>query len=331
VKLAIAFALVHHGVPEQAIAVTAALQACQKKDCTLPLMLADWLPQETKIEIDPAVPARIARGSEYEPRAHLFAAGLLGAIGRAKPLDEAAVEALVVASRRRTHFEDKKVAGPAYAAIAEANVLTREAVLARIAGKPGAAFGPDQLSPGPLLARLARVSEAEDLPLLGRMMARYGKQEGPEAAAVVEAAFHIPGDAARNKLVNWMVTYPNVRPMIVAGLAGTDFPPDRLARLVANTDARAILLVKILQKAPDLMPALGSYLRTGTPADKFAAAELAGLAPLTEAPDGLLALLFFHDARYYPNDAVLRHAAIQSLVRIALSRAAKPAAATPAS
>ena len=331
VKLVIAYALVHHGVAEQAIAVTSALQACQKKECTLPVMLADWLPQQSKSEIDPALPARIARGPEFEPRAHLFAATVLGAIGHAKPLDESAVEALVVASRRRMHFEDKKVAGPAYAAIAEASVLTREAVLARIAGKPGVAFGPDQLSPGPLLARLARVSEAEDLPLLGRMMARYGKQEGPEAAAAVEAVFHIPGDAARNKLVNWMVTYPNVRPMIVVALAGTDFPPDRLARLVAGTDARAVLLVKILQKSPDLTSALSGYLRTGTPSDKFAAAELAGLAPLTEAPDGLPALLYFHDARYYPNDVVLRHAAIQSLVRIALNRAARPAPPAPAS
>jgi hypothetical protein len=331
VKLAIAYALVHHGVAEQAIAITSALQVCQKKECTLPVMLAHWLPKATKIEIDAALPARIARGPEFEPRAHMFAAALLGAIGRAKPLDEAAVEALVVASRRRTHFEDKMVAAPAYDAIGEATVLTREAVLARIGGKPGRSFDQDQLSPGPLLARLAAVSEAEDLPLLGRMMARYGKEDGPEAAEVVKAAFHIPGDAARNKLITWMVTYPNVRPMIVVGLASTDYPPDRLERLVAGTDGRAILLVKILQKSPDLMTALGSYLRTGTPADKLAAAELTGLAPLTDAPDGLVALLYFHDTRYYPNDAVLRHAAIQSLVRLALVRTVKPTPASPAS
>jgi hypothetical protein len=117
--------------------------------------------------------------------------------------------------------------------------------------------------------------------------------------------------------------------MIVVGLSGTDFPADRLARLVAGTDARAILMLKILQKAPDLMTALSGYLRGANPADKFAAAEMAGLAPLSDAPDGLVALLYFHDARYYPNDAVLRHAAVESLVRIALTRTARPAAAPP--
>jgi hypothetical protein len=198
VKLAIAYALVHHGVAEQSVAITSALQACQNKECTLPVMLADLLPTEAKADIDPAAVARIARGSEFPPRAHLFAAGLLRAIGRAKPLDAPAVEALIVAARRRGDFEEKMAATPAYEAIGEAEVLTRDAVLARITGKQGASPGPDQLSPGPLLARLARVSEAEDLPLLDRLMARFGKVEGPEASLVVEAALHIPGDPARN-------------------------------------------------------------------------------------------------------------------------------------
>lgn len=334
VKLAIANALVHHGVPEQAVAITSALQTCEKKECTLSVMLAQWLPESSRNEIDPAAVARIARGAELEPRAHLFAAALLRELGHVKPLDEAAVEALIVAARRRQHREDKEVAEFAYEAIADSDVLTRAAVLSRIGAHAGVSPGPDQLQPGPLLARLARVAEAEDLPLLGRLMTRYADKPGPEPAAIIEAAFHISGEAARVRLLGWLDRYPEVRaPILVGLLAKTSGPAADLDAIVARSDARTILLYKGLRKSPDLTAALGGYLRDGTPQDKWAAAELAGVFRINDVQAELLELLRFRNRRYYPNDAVLRHAAMTSLVQLALARTAKapPAAASSAS
>ncbi|MES1166304.1 MAG: hypothetical protein ABUR63_11125 [Verrucomicrobiota bacterium] len=326
VKLAIAASLVHHEVPDQAVAVTSALQTCEKNQCTLPVMLAFWLPESSRNEADPAAVARIARGNEFEPRAHLFAAALLRELGRAKPLEEPAIEALIVAARRREEPDDKRATEPAYEAIAESNVLSRAAVLERIGAHPGVSPGPDQLHPGPLLARLARVAEPEDLPLLGRLMARFAEAPGPEAGVIIEAAFHISGEPARVRLLGWLDRYPDVRvPILVGLLEKTSGPAADLEAIVARADARTILLWKGLRKSPDLTPSLAGYLRNGTPEDKWAAAQLAGAFRAEAVQPELRQLLRFRDSRYYPNDAVIRHAAMMSLVQVALARTAKPA------
>ncbi len=330
VKLAIAYALAHHGVPEQAVSVTAALQSCQGRGCTLPVTLAAWLPRQILPDIRQSDVARIARGNEFEPRAHLFAAFLLRDIGRAKPLEEASVEALIVAARRRTHPEDKLVADPAYAALSGAEALTREAILARLASQPGQPSGPDQLFPGPLVARFSSVAEADDLPLLTRLMSRFGDKDGPEAGAIVAATLHISTGAARARLLGWL-RYQRVRPQIVIGLAQRpDVQPRDLEAAVQVTDARAILLLKAVHKSADLTPTVINYLHNGTPADKWAAAQLAVFADAAQTKFDLQQLLLFRDRRYYPNDALIRHAAMKSLVQLALARTAKPAAPVPA-
>jgi hypothetical protein len=332
VKMVIAYALAHHGAPEQALSITSTLQSCQGQACTLPVMLAQWLPHDNKMEIDPAVLARILRGKEFDPRAHLFAAGLARDLGRAKPLDGPTVDALIVAARRRNSFEEKLVADPAYAAIAGADALSREAVLARIAPRSGPTMNVDEISPGPLLARLSRVAEAEDLPLLGRLMPRYGTADGPEAEAIVVAALHVPGEGANTRLLTWLQKYPNVRSMIVVGLAARpDLATADLEQAVQRSgDARATLILKALRHSPVLNATLLSYLRSERPQDKFAAADLAGMVGATDAREDLRQALQYHDARYYPSDAMIRHAAMKSLVRLALTATVKAAPAVTA-
>src|SRR5581483_344647 len=104
VRLVIAYALVHHGVSEQVPALTAALQSCRGPECTLPVMLIQWLPSSAKENLDQPSLARILLGSQYEPRAHLFAAAALRDLGQHRSLDPATIEALIVASRRRNTF-----------------------------------------------------------------------------------------------------------------------------------------------------------------------------------------------------------------------------------
>ena len=66
----------------------------------------------------------------------------------------------------------------------------------------------------------------------------------------------------------------------------------------------------------------------GSPDEKFQAATLAAMGEPAGLDVPLRNLLTFHDARYYPSDAFLRHAAMASLVRLALI-ASRPDPATP--
>ena len=334
VKLVIASALVHHGAAERLSALTAALQSCQGPACTLPVMLMQWLPLSSKGELDQASLARILLGNQYEPRAHLFAAAALRDLGRQKALDPATVEALIVAGRRRNNFAEEQTAIPAFDAIAEAAVLSRAEVVARIRGndRSSPTSRQDVLFPGPLAARLAKVSIAEDLPLLAQVMERVAPAKGPEADVVVEAALHVPGAEADAVLTNWFNRYEGLRTHIAVGLlARESFPRDQLERMVARGGTRTRITVKAIQHAPDTGAILIDALDNGEITDKLAAAELAGVLGQPGPEPSLRRALGFSDGRYYPNDALVRHAAMQSLVRITLgaSRPAPVAAGSP--
>jgi hypothetical protein len=237
------------------------------------------------------------------------------------------IEALIVASRRRNTFDEEHVAIPAFDAIAEAPVLSRVEVVARIQGRDKASptSQKDVLFPGPLLARLAKVAIAEDLPLLARAMGRFVGTKGPEADVLVEAALHVPGDRADAILVNWFSRYEGLRAHIAVGLfARTSFPRAHLHDLVARVDARPRIIIKALEHAPDTVATLIDAMDNGNIVDKIGAAELAGMVGQAGVETSLQRLLRYGDDRYYPNDALVRHAAMQSLVRLALA-AAKPA------
>lgn len=327
VRLVMAYALVHHGATERLAALTEALQSCQGPACTLPVMLMQWLPLPSKGDLDQASLARILLGNQYEPRAHLFAAAALRDLGHQKALDPATIEALIVAARRRSNFDEDETAIPAFDAIADAAVLSRAEVVARIRGsdRSSPTARQDVLFPGPLVARLARVAIAEDLPLLAQVMERFAATKGPEADLAVEAALHVPGGEADAVLTNWFNRFEGLRAHIAVGLlARSSFPRDRLERMVAHGGARPRIIVKAIEHAPDTGAALIDALDHGEIIDKLAAAELAGLVGQPGPEASLRRALGYRDDRYYPNDALVRHAAMRSLVRITLS-AVKPA------
>lgn len=339
VRLVIAYALVHHGATEQGSALTQALQSCQGPACTLPVMLLQWLPLVSKGDLDQASLARILLGNQYEPRAHLFAAAALRDLGRQKALDPATIEALIIAGRRRSHYADEQTSIPAFDAIAEAAVLSRAEVVARIEGKDRSlpTARQDMLFPGPLLARLAKVSIAEDLPVLAQVMDRLVATKGPEADVAVEAVLHVPGAEADAILANWFNRYEGLRAHIAVGLlARSSFPRERLERMVEHGGARPRIIVKAIEHAPDTGAALIDALDHGEIIDKLAAAELAGVVGQPGPEPSLRRALGYRDDRYYPNDALVRHAAMRSLLRITLGvakpvpvAAGAPAAAAP--
>src|SRR5262249_13032084 len=71
VKLVISYALVLHGEAEQALPIATALQSCQGEACTLPVMLAGWLPQSARKNLDQAPLARIVGDKKAQIRARL--------------------------------------------------------------------------------------------------------------------------------------------------------------------------------------------------------------------------------------------------------------------
>ena len=326
VKLALAFALVRHGVPEHLASLTAAVGSCAPATCALPAALIQWMPLEARPNLDQASFVRIVADSRMDKRARFFAAAVLHDIGLEKPLDPATIEGLIVAGRQK---EDERLFEMVMTAIEDAPGLTRAAVVARLSPESNASQYLDVLHPVPLLARLAKVSTAEDLPLIKRLMERFGSTGSVEAHYVVEAALHVPGELASDILGNWFNRFEALRPHIGLGLARRQgFPRDRLQRLAARADARTQIIVKTIVQAPEAQATLLAYLVNGTPEDKFQAASLAAFSSPAGLDQPLRNLLTFHDANYYPSDAALRHAAMTSVVRLALI-ASLPDPATP--
>jgi hypothetical protein len=326
VKLALAFALVRHGVPEHLTTLTAAVASCAPSTCALPAALIQWLPLAARPDLDQSSFVRIVADSGMDKRARFFAAAVLRDIGREKALDPASIEALIVAGRQKG---DERLFEVVMAAIEEAPGLSRATVVARLNPQSEASQYLDVLYPVPLLGRLAKVSTGEDLPLIKRMMDRFGSTGSVEAHYVVEAALHVPGELASDILGNWYNQYTALRPHIGLGLARRQgFPRDRLDRLTARGDARTQIIVKTILRAPEAQATLLAYLVNGSPEDKFHAASLAAFTPPAGLDQPLRNLLTFQDARYYPNDAALRHAAMESVVRLALI-ASLPDPATP--
>lgn len=327
VRLVLAYALVHHGVASNLQALATALAGCRGPDCTLPVMLAEWLPTGSVGELDQTVLARLVAGTQYEPLAHAFAAAALRELQRTKPLDPATVEALVTAGRRKSIQEQRTVA-VVYQTLRDAAALSREDVIARLTINSGASAGPDVLMPGPMLARLVTTATAADLPLLGRIMARVGEPWTPEADLILEAVAGIPGSEADAKLVNWFNQYPEAQAQIANILFNrTSVPRAQLERLAVRGTAPARMIIKVREKARDAEATVLAYLVNGSPFEKAMAAEIAGVTAQVSAQGALFQLLRFRDDRYYPNDAVVRHVAMVALLRIALRTTATPPAA----
>jgi hypothetical protein len=129
VKLALAFALVRHGVPEHLTTLTAAVASCAPSTCALPAALIQWLPLAARPDLDQSSFVRIVADSGMDKRARFFAAAVLRDIGREKALDPASIEALIVAGRQKG---DERLFEVVMAAIEEAPGLSRATVVARL-------------------------------------------------------------------------------------------------------------------------------------------------------------------------------------------------------
>jgi hypothetical protein len=324
-KLVLEWALAVLGAPEHLLPVTTALAACKGEACALPTMLLQWLPMKLKKDLDQAPLARIVANKQLERRTRVFAVAALRSIGHETPLTPGAIDALVQAA----HFKpegNSKLQVLASQAVQETSTLSRTDVLARLESRASTqAAREDAQHPCALLARLARVSLAEDVPLLTRLMNHFGESEAAEPNFIVEAALNVRTAEADAALIRWYKQHVRVRTQIAMGLVGRDsVPRDQLRRLVVG-DARAQIAVKAMLHDPDTQQTLLAYLQSQDIDRRFQAAEMAGLIGDPGPEPYLQPLLRFSDARYYPNDALIRHAAMTAIVRLSLART-KPAA-----
>jgi hypothetical protein len=335
VKLVLSYSLARHGVAEQALPLVTALQSCKQNDCLLPTLLLLWLPSSVQVDPDQASLAKLVGAKKASERTRLTAAALLRRIGRDKPLQPVAIEALIAAARFKIEDEeDLQIV--ASEAVQESSSLSRADVLARLDPRGQSARSDDLLHPCALLARLARVALIDDLPLLKRMMERFGAGSGPEPFFVVEAALSLHGAAVDSALMIWFDRYKNLQTQIGVGLAARDsVPRATLDRLLGHGGARAQIAVKAVLHTQDVAVTVTRFLQSPEIEDRYQAAELAALTGAPALKDWLRLQVDYFDAQYYPNDALLRHAAMASIVRLALfatNRASAPApVAEPAS
>jgi hypothetical protein len=308
VRLAVAYALARHGRRERVRDLVAALDRCAGDVCVQAMSLLDWFPRDILLDVAEQVPAAFAGDTSRPWLTRLFAAAILRRMAGEHPLAAPSRAALFAAS----HDRHEELSSMALEAISRDTGLGRDEVLARLGGA-----SPDH---GPLLARLAHVATAADLPLLRRLMPRFARGDGPEATSLVDAAGAVPGPEADAQLLAWFDAYEPLRARVTLRLL--DRRPASLPALreiVGRGDGRMRLLVQVALGGPDALGALDQSLRAPDPNVRLFAARLAGMVREPRTGDGLWQLVNFRDDRYYPQDALMRHQAMVSLLRIALA------------
>ena len=313
VRLSLAYALARHGRRERVGDLTTALNPCVGQLCAQTVVLLQWLPEDMKARLDQETVAALVGDPRQNRAVHFFAAALLRDIALRQPLGAHARDALLVAARDR----DPGMGFITAEAIARDSSLSRARVIALLETPP-VAFRP-------LLARLARVVTSADLPLLASLMPRFARDSAPEAEILVEAAATLPGPEAEAQLLNWFDAYKPLRLLIAFRILGkSELRPEVLQHVSQKGDVSTRLLVKLAIHAPDAISSLNEQLRAGQPGDRLLAARLAGAVRDPRTRDGLWKLAMYRDARYYPRDAILRHAAMVSLLRIAFTTLRPP-------
>lgn len=322
VRLALAYALARHGRRERVADIAAGVRPCQGEACWQAVALLQWLPNELKRDLDDGLPTKLVTDKTVPQDVRFFAVALLRDLASLHPLSAAARTALFP----MTADSNRRLADMADLAISRDEGISRATVLSWLAA-PSAAHRP-------LLARLSRVVTEADLPLLASLMPRFADEEtrgdahlaeSPEALHLIEAAANVRGSAAEAYLVSWFDQYPALRVTIALHLMARG-PSSRatFGHLLARGDPRVNLLVKMVSQAPDASSLLIQSLGASDPGQRLFAAQLAGVARASEGRAALESLVRFSDARYYPRDVMIRHAAASSLLWIGFAEHRRP-------
>lgn len=307
VKLTLAYALARNGQRARIQDLVKALGSCPAGVCEDAMSLLSWLPSDLVLDLDPEIFVRLATDVRQRLAVRLSAIGTLGKMGRKKALSARTRLALLGASQEK----NAELSYAASQALKKDIGFSRELVLAALA-KPTPAYAP-------LFERLARVATVEDLPVLRQHMPRFAARPGAETDALTEAVARLSGGDAEALLLTWFDAHPLLRRSIAFRLiARSELEPSTEAHLAAAKDRDVRLLVRVIRRLPDGLSLLQHELRSAETPDRQFAAFLAGLVREPRVEQELWSLVNFRDDRFYPDDARIRHAAMSSLLWIAL-------------
>jgi hypothetical protein len=319
VRLALAYALSRHGRRERVGDLTAALAPCPTDACSVAIALLDWLPNELKAALPPGRLTELVSDKRQRLDVRLLAAATLGDLGSLTGLPDASRAALQAMAGEG----NKRLLEGSAQALTHDKSWSREKVVAELDGRPGPYL--------PLLARLTQVVTVEDVPRLVRVMREVVPRQGPEVGLLLKATAHVPGPAMEDALVGWFDSYPHLRRAVAFHLLGRPtLKPTTFTHLEAAREPDVQLLVKLMTHAPDAVSELDRQLREAPPSLRLFAVFLAGIVRDPRNKEALTRLVNFRDNRFYPTDAVMRHAAMNALVAMALTAFAKKQAAQPA-
>lgn len=311
VRLALAYALVRHGKREHIDDLVAALRPCPSAVCDEASTLLDWLPNELKAGLDTKPLARLANDLHQTLTVRATSTANLGDIAAVGSLPPDARETLLSVSE----YKNRLLASIATRAIAGDKTLSRDEVLSRLAG-PSPAYVA-------LLARLAHVSTAQDLPLLAKLMNDHRGKADPVAVALIGVAAAIPGPEAEALLLTWFEAAVPLRRRIAARLmARPAIQATTVESLNKSSERDVRLLIRLITAAPDALDLLQEQLRDPDPDQRLFGIVVAGFAPDARIKDQLWRLVNFRDDHFYPSDALVRHAAMSSLLWIAIEELA---------
>lgn len=311
VRLALAYALVRHGKREHIDELVAALQPCPSAVCDEASTLLDWLPNELKTGLDTKPLARLANDFHQTLTVRLTSTATLGDIAALEPLPPDATEILLSVSE----YKNRLLASIATRGVAKDKALSHEEVLARLAG-PSPAYVA-------LLARLTRVSTAQDLSLLAKLMNDHRGKADPVAVALIDVAAGIPGPEAEALLLTWFEAQVPLRRRIASRLiARPAIQATTVESLNKSSERDVRLLIRLITGAPDALALLQEQLRDPDPDQRLFGIVMAGFAPDAGIKDQLWRLVNFRDDHFYPTDALVRHAAMGSLLWIAIEELA---------
>jgi HEAT repeat protein len=309
-RLTLAFGLIRHGKEEHVPLLVSAAGDCQDEElCDLGIQLLQWLPIKLRVEIDQDLLAKILEGKTRSEWARFFAVVIIGNIGREREIGPRALRALIGATRH----EDEDIAEAAARGIAWLEQLPRDDVVHKLT-QPGA----DQQA---LMLRLAVVAEPADVPFFRRRVVGMKNADRLEREAIIYGLTRIADQSAEQLLVEIYKQHEELRLQVAIALFERRLPKAQLLQLAAMDDGPAGLFIALAKRSPGAVEQARQMLTGRDPDHRFKATHLVRVTGKTSLTKELRQLAGYHDPRYYPHDAFVRHGALMALLEFEVRRA----------
>ncbi|MCP4605824.1 MAG: hypothetical protein GY847_35780 [Proteobacteria bacterium] len=308
-RLSFEFAFIKNNKEELLKKLTAAIRDCDEKDglCDHALHLLQWLPIEQKQKISHAALAKVLKDSRNTNFSRMFAAVILRDIGLESKLGRSIIQTLITASGDK----NEQISSWAGEAIAGLKQLDHEQVLTMLRE--------NKTNRWALIYRLSHVVEPADIGFLKTELREKRIRSEREQNAFIKTLQKIPGNKATLLLFESFTKNPEMRIGVAMSLVERgDTPFNRLLNLAAKDKGIGSLIIKMHVKADDAIPFARTLLKGGTLDQRIQTAQLVSVFERRQLLPDLWQLASYNHSGYYPADAIVRHAALRSILRLKL-------------